>query len=101
VIEGLEGRAGADNLVTIYAALNGQTKADVLKEFGGQQWSAFKPALADVAVKHLSPITERMNDLLANPQEIDRILKDGAEQADLIAKPILAETMEIMGFWKA
>ncbi len=99
-IEGLEGRAGADNLVTIYAALNGQTKADVLKEFGGQQWSAFKPALAEVAVKHLSPITERMSDLLANPQEIDRILKDGAEQADIIARPILRDVMDIMGFWK-
>ena len=99
-IEGLEGRAGADNLVTIYAALNGQTKAEVLKEFGGQQWSAFKPALADVAVKHLSPITERMSDLLANPQEIDRILKDGAEQADIIARPILRDVMDIMGFWK-
>lgn len=100
-VEGLAGRAGADNLVTIYAALNGQTKADVLKEFGGQQWSAFKPALADVAVKHLSPITERMSDLLANPQEIDRILKDGAEQAEAIARPVLAETKDIMGFWKA
>ncbi len=100
-IEGLEGRAGADNLVTIYAALNGQTKANVLKEFGGQQWSAFKPALAEVAVKRLSPITERMTDLLANPQEIDRILKDGAEQADIIARPVLRDAMDIMGFWKA
>lgn len=99
-VEGLEGRAGADNLVTIYAALSGQTKADVLKEFGGQQWSAFKPALAEVAVKHLSPITERMSDLLANPHEIDRILKDGAEQADIIARPILRDVMDIMGFWK-
>lgn len=99
-IEGLAGRAGADNLVTIYAALSGQTKADVLKEFGGQQWSAFKPALAEVAVKHLSPITARMTELLANPQEIDRILKDGAEQADIIAKPILRDAMEIMGFWR-
>lgn len=100
VIEDLADRAGADNLVTIYAALSGCTKADVLKEFGGQQWSAFKPALAEVAVKHLSPITERMSDLLAHPEKIDRILKDGAEQAEILARPILSETMEIMGFWK-
>lgn len=100
-VEGLEGRAGADNLVTIYAALTGRTKADVLTEFGGQQWSVFKPALADVAVKHLSPITERMNELMAHPEQIDRILKDGAERAEIIARPILRETMDIMGFWKA
>lgn len=99
-VEGLKDRAGADNLVTIYAALSGRSRADVLKEFGGQQWSVFKPALADVAVRHLSPITERMSDLLAHPEKIDRILKDGAEQADIIARPILRETMDIMGFWK-
>ncbi|MCM2344604.1 MAG: tryptophan--tRNA ligase [Alphaproteobacteria bacterium] len=99
-VEGLKDRAGADNLVTIYAALTGRSKADVLKEFGGQQWSAFKPALAEIAMKHLSPITARMSDLLANPKEIDLILMDGAEQADIIARPILRDAMDIMGFWQ-
>ena len=99
-VEGLKDRPAADNLVTIYAALARRTRADVLKEFGGQQWSAFKPALAELAVKELSPITERMNDLMAHPDKIDAILKSGAERADAIARPILAETMDIMGFWK-
>ena len=41
----LEARPEADNLVGIYAALAGVTKAEVLKEFGGAQFSTFKPAL--------------------------------------------------------
>lgn len=97
--EGLKDRAGADNLVTIYAALARKTKADVLKEFGGQQWSAFKPALAELAVKELSPITEKMSDLLAHPEQIDRVLAEGAERARALAAPVLRETMDIMGFW--
>ena len=100
-VDGLKGRAGADNLVTIYAALKNCSRVDVLAEFGGQNFSAFKPALAALAVEKLTPITGRMSDLLAHPDKIDRILADGAEKARAIAKPVLQETMDIMGFWKA
>ena len=46
----LEARPEADNLVGIYAALAGISKAEVLKQFGGAQFSTFKPALADLLV---------------------------------------------------
>src|ERR1700712_1486787 len=39
--KGLEGRAEAANLVSIYAALSDRTKADVLQEFGGKGWGVF------------------------------------------------------------
>ena len=52
--EGARGPAEADNLVGIYAALADTTKAEVLQQFGGQGWGAFKPALADLAVDKLS-----------------------------------------------
>ncbi len=42
-------------------------KAEVLKEFGGAQFSAFKPALADLAVAKLSPIAAEMKRLVAGP----------------------------------
>jgi tryptophanyl-tRNA synthetase len=99
-VDGLKDRAGADNLVTIYASLKRCSKADVLSEFGGQAFSVFKPALSELAVRSLSPMTAKMNDLLAHPDKIDRILADGAEKANAIAAPILRDTMEIMGFWK-
>src|ERR1051326_8224842 len=46
-LKGLEARPEAENLVGIYAALAGQSKAEVLREFGGSQFSAFKKALAE------------------------------------------------------
>ncbi|HEY8190089.1 MAG TPA: tryptophan--tRNA ligase, partial [Micavibrio sp.] len=100
-IGGLKDRPGADNLVAIYAALKRCSRADVLAEFGGQQFSVFKPALAALAVDHLTPITAKMNDLLAHPDKIDRILASGAEKARSIAAPVLEEAMDIMGFWRA
>ncbi|PJB73474.1 MAG: tryptophan--tRNA ligase [Alphaproteobacteria bacterium CG_4_9_14_3_um_filter_47_13] len=96
----LENRAGALNLVTIYAALADSDKEAVLKEFGGKAFSEFKPALADLAVARLAPMTKRMNELMGDKAEIDNILRKGAVRARAVADPMIAETMEIMGFWK-
>lgn len=100
-IEGLEGRPEAANLVTIYAALSGQSKASVINEFAGKQFSEFKPKLSELTVEKIAPITGRMRELLANPDEIDRILVEGADKARAIAAPILKDVKSIMGFWSA
>jgi tryptophanyl-tRNA synthetase len=97
-VEGLAGRPEAKNLVSIYAALSGGTAESVLAEYAGKPFSVFKPALADVAVAHLGPIGRGMQDYLADPAEIDRILGTGADKAAAIAAPILARTKEIVGF---
>ncbi len=95
--EGLEGRPEARNLVNIYAALSDKTQAEVLAEYAGQGFGAFKPALADLAVSSLTPISDEMQRLLQDVGEIDRILGEGAERADAIARPILEQTYEIVG----
>src|SRR5712672_1575057 len=59
----LEQRPEADNLVGIHAALAGKTKADVLAEFGGAQFSSFKAALVELAVAKLAPINVEMKRL--------------------------------------
>ncbi|SCX93981.1 tryptophan--tRNA ligase [Paracoccus tibetensis] len=96
-MEGLKDRPEAKNLVNIYAALADETPDEVLARFEGQGFGAFKPALAEVAVSALSPITARMSDYMADPAQIDRTLADGADRAAAIALPILERTKEIMG----
>jgi tryptophanyl-tRNA synthetase len=99
-VEELGGRPEADNLVGIYGALAGLTKAEVLEQYAGKGFGAFKPALAEVAVRSLGPIGARMRELMADPAELDRILAGGAERARTVAEPILAETKRIVGFWR-
>ncbi|WP_299402124.1 tryptophan--tRNA ligase [uncultured Roseobacter sp.] len=94
---GLSERPEARNLVNIYAALSEQSVDDVLREVGGQQFGAFKPLLAELAVSKLSPISSEMARLMADPAEIDRILARGARQAREITVPILEKTYEIVG----
>jgi len=98
--EEMKGRPEVENLVGIYAALSGQSPADVLAEYAGQGFGVFKPALADLAVTKLQPITDLMNRYLSDPQEIDHILAAGADAADQIAAPIVSDVRDIMGFWK-
>ncbi len=96
-MEGLKDRPEARNLVNIHAALSGESADQVLARFEGQGFGAFKPALAEVAVAVLAPITAQMTRYMADPAEIDRILGRGAERATAIAQPIVERTKEIMG----
>jgi len=100
-VEALEARPEARNLVGIYAALAGTSAEAVVAEFAGQGFGAFKPALADLAVSHLTPITAEMTRLMADPAEIDRILGDGASRAAALAEPILDEVYDAVGFLRS
>ncbi len=95
----LKGRPEALNLITLYAALSNTTPEKLLQSVAGQQFGTFKPALIDVAVEHLAPITARMNDLMKQPDQVDAILLKGAENARDIASKTLRQTQEIMGFF--
>jgi tryptophanyl-tRNA synthetase len=97
-VEGLAGRPEADNLVGIYAALSDKTKAEVLSEFGGAGWGKFKPALAELAVSVLAPMSGEMRRLLDDPATIDAVLRDGGERAGAIAEKTMSEVRRIVGF---
>ena len=94
----LAARPEADNLVGIYAALAGRTRADVLGEFGGAQFSAFKAALVDLSVAKLGPIGAEMKKLVQDPAYIDSVLADGAERARVIADETMNAVKDIVGF---
>ncbi|WP_281019457.1 MULTISPECIES: tryptophan--tRNA ligase [unclassified Minwuia] len=96
--DGLAERPEADNLMGIYAALSDTSKEAVVAEFAGQQFSTFKQQLADLAVARMGPIGAEMQRLMAAPDHVDAILRDGAERAEALARPILNQVKDIVGF---
>jgi tryptophanyl-tRNA synthetase len=95
---GLDPRPEADNLVGIYAALADKSKGEVLREFGGAQFSTFKSALVDISVAKLSPIAAEMKRLVQDPGYIDSVLADGADRAGAIASETIKAVKDILGF---
>jgi len=93
----LAARPEAKNLVGIYAALADVPVTDVLARFAGQGFGAFKPALADVVVETLRPISARLAGLEADPAELDRLLAAGAAKARAAAAPIVEAAYSALG----
>ena len=96
-VDGLAERPEALNLVTIYAALSEGTVEDVLRDHGGAGFGAFKPALAELLVETLRPISARFNALLDDREALDAILAGGASRAGEIAAPTLASAYTALG----
>jgi len=94
---GLEGRPEALNLATIYAALTDSSVEQVLTEHGGQGFGAFKPALGELLVETLSPITGRFTALLEDRPALHAILAGGAARARSMAAPTLEHAYKALG----
>jgi tryptophanyl-tRNA synthetase len=96
-LEALDGRPEARNLVLIHAALAGREPAEVLAEFAGKGFGAFKPALADLTVETLRPVKARLDELERDPAELDSILARGSARAGALARPTLEGAYEALG----
>jgi len=94
---GLEGRPEAANLVGIYAVMAGKSVAEVLGEFGGKGFGAFKPALGEMLVASLAPINDRFVHLRQDRVALDAILAKGAARARELAVPTLNRAYEALG----
>ncbi len=94
---GLADRAEAKNLVGIYAALAGQSQGEVLAQYGGQGFGAFKPALADLLVAKLGPIRDRFVALKDDTEALDAILARGAAKARERGAPTLTAAYQALG----
>jgi tryptophanyl-tRNA synthetase len=94
---GLANRPEAANLLGIYAALTDTTLAEAISRFAGQNFSAFKKELAEVAVTVLGRIGGEMRRLVADPSYIDGVLRRDSERARAIAEPHLREVQDIIG----
>ncbi len=97
-LAGLKGRPEAENLVGIFAALSDMTAEAVIAEYGGRQFSEFKPALAELAVEKLAPVSSEMRRIMGDTAHIDAVLRDGGERAGVRAEATMRDVRDIIGF---
>ena len=99
-INGLKNRDEAANLISIYASINNIKVDQVLKEFGGKNFSTFKSKLTESIVEKICPIGKEIKKLLQDTNYLHKTLENGSKRADLIAKINLKEIYEIIGLTK-
>ncbi|WP_067823936.1 tryptophan--tRNA ligase [Actinomadura kijaniata] len=87
-----ENKAGVTNLLRIFSALEGVPVADLEKRYEGQGYGRFKKDLAQLVLDTFTPIRERTEKLLGDEEQLDRLLRHGAERAGAVA----ARTMELV-----
>lgn len=92
-------KPGISNLMTIYASIKNVTIEDVEKEFVGANYGTFKRAVADAIVAELTPFQNRYKEIIATG-ELDRVLKEGAEQASKIAEVTLEKVKKAIGLYQ-
>ncbi|KAL3808923.1 hypothetical protein ACHAXA_004691 [Cyclostephanos tholiformis] len=92
-------RPEATNLLNIYAAVQPhRSRSELYEEVRGMKWGDFKPKLADAIVSHLEPIQMRYAEVRADEEYLRKVLREGADAADEIARGTLKSAKVAMGF---
>jgi tryptophanyl-tRNA synthetase len=91
-------KPGISNLLTIFGALSGRSIGELEGEYEGRGYGDLKKDLAEVVVEMATPYRERTLALLADADELDRILAEGAERARDVAATTLANVYDSVGF---
>ncbi|HZH89070.1 MAG TPA: tryptophan--tRNA ligase [Pyrinomonadaceae bacterium] len=90
-----ESRPAITNLLTIYQILTGKQPAEVEANFAGKGYAALKSELAEVTIEFLRPLQERIQGY--DDAELDRLLGEGGERAQEIARATLDNVKSRLG----
>jgi len=96
-----EAKPGVSNLLGIHSAISGRTVQSLEEQFAGEGYGALKAEVADVVIAAIEPIRERTQELMADQNELDKLLADGADKANALAEETLAKVYDAIGFLKA
>ena len=95
-----ENKPGVSNLMNIYATITGKTYEEIEKEFEGQGYGVFKPAVGDAVVQTLAPIREEAQRLIADKTYLENVYREGAQKASYIANKTLRKVYKKVGFYQ-
>ena len=93
-----EEKPGVANLMSIYSAVTGKSFEEIEREFEGQGYGKFKPAVGDAGIETLRPIREDAERMLADKEYLKKVYTDGAQKASFVARKTLRKVYKRIGF---
>ncbi|MBQ7118964.1 MAG: tryptophan--tRNA ligase [Oscillospiraceae bacterium] len=97
-VEYREGKAGVNNLITIYSVATGKSVSEIENEFVGKGYGDFKCAVGEAVVELLRPVREKTEDILKNKDYLEEIYKKNAIRASQLAERTLEKVSKKVGF---
>lgn len=92
-----EGKPGVSNLLVIHSALSGERIEELERSFAGRGYGDLKKEVAEVVVGTVAPFRQRMDELMGDPAELDRVLASGAERAREVAGATMTRVRDMVG----
>ena len=93
-----QNKPGVSNLMQIYSVATGRSFDEIEREFDGQGYGVFKPAVGEAVVEMLRPIREEAERLLADKTYLEQVYHEGAERAAYVANKTLRKVYKKVGF---
>ncbi|PFG27137.1 tryptophanyl-tRNA ligase [Corynebacterium renale] len=93
-----ENKPGVSNLLAIQSALTGTAIDDLVAGYEGAGYGQLKVDTAEALEAFTTPLIARYNEYMDDQAELERVLARGAERANEIAEPMIADVYEKMGF---
>ena len=90
-------KPGVSNLMNIYSAVTGKSIDEIEREFEGQGYGVFKPAVGDAVIETLRPIREEATRLLEDQAYLCSVYTEGAQKASVIARKTLRKVYKKVG----
>ena len=92
-----ENKPGVSNLMNIYSSVTGKSFAEIEKEFEGQGYGVFKPAVGEAVIEKLRPIREEAERMIADKAYLQGVYTDGAQRASAVARRTLRKVYKKIG----
>ena len=91
-------KPGVSNLLTIQSAVTGTDVQTLVDGYAGRGYGDLKSDTADAVVEFVSPIKTRVDEMLADPGELEAILAAGADRANEVTAATLQRVYDRLGF---
>ena len=92
-----EAKPGVSNLMNIYASVTGKSFDEIEREFEGQGYGVFKPAVGEAVIETLRPIREEAERMIADKAYLKDVYTDGAQRASVVARKTLRKVYKKLG----
>ena len=93
----VQSKPGVSNLMSIFSALTGDPMEKIEQTFAGKGYGDFKAAVAEVVIQTLAPIQDEHQRIMADKAYIQKVMKEGAEQASFMAGKTLRKVHKKTG----